>query len=121
MHHQHVLLYASLYWNSRALQIGTGVLEFLIILLLQSQYRDRNNENLIHDLSLYQSNSIVICFKVTPISFHEKCEISPIDMTSPDDEVITIQAYTSHVKIQWTPGVTNFEGNPQKFVISGVR
>ena len=66
------------------------VLEFHIILLPQSRYRDRNNENLIHDLSLYQSNSIVICLKVTPISFHEKCEISPIDMTSPD-EVITIR------------------------------
>ena len=41
-----------------------------------------------HGLSLYQSNSIVICLKVTPISFHEKCEISPANMTSPDDEVI---------------------------------
>ena len=96
MHHQHVLLYASLYWNSRALQIGTRVLEFHIILPPQSRYRDRNNENLIHDLSLYQSNSIVICLKVTPISFHEKCEISPIDMTSPDDEVITIR-HTLHM------------------------
>ena len=64
------------------------VLEFHIF-LPQSRYRDRNNENLIHGLSLYQSNLIVICLKVTPVSFHEKCEISPIDMTSPDDEVIT--------------------------------
>ena len=82
--------------NNRVLQIGTRVLEFHIILLPQSRYRDRNNENLIHDLSLYQSNSIVICLKVTPISFHEKCEISPIDTTSPDDEVFTIR-YTLHM------------------------
>ena len=82
--------------------LGTRVLELHIIFLPQSRYRDRNNENLIHGLSLYQSNSIVICLKVTPISFHEKCEISPVDITSPDDEVITITIIitTSHVKIQ---------------------
>ena len=76
--------------------ISTRVLELHIILLPQSRYRDRNNENLIHGLSLYQSNSIVICLKVTPISFHEKCVISPVDMTSPDDEVITIR-HTLHM------------------------
>ena len=77
--------------NSRVLQIGTRVLELHIILLPQSRYHDRNNEYFVHGLSLYQSNSIVICLNVTPISFHEKCEISPVDMTSPDDEVITIR------------------------------
>ena len=81
---------------SQAIKIGTRVLEFHIILLPQSRYRDRNNENLIHDLSLYQSNSIVIFLKVTPVSFHEKCETSPIDITSPDDEVITIR-HTLHM------------------------
>ena len=81
---------------SQAIKIGTRVLELHIILRPQSRYRDRNNENLIHGLSLYRSNSIVICLKVTPISFHEKCEISPVDMTSPDDQVITIR-HTLHM------------------------
>ena len=47
-------------------------------------------------------NSIVICLKVTPISFHEKCEISPVDMTSPDDEVITI----THQVVGWSSCLT---------------
>ena len=76
--------------------MGTRVLELHIILLPQSRYRDRNNEDLIYGLSLYQSNSTVICLKVTPISFYEKCEIFPVDMTPPDDEVITIR-HTLHM------------------------